>query len=632
MSAERYPADLKVSPQDFAECGWKEAIQAALHPGYFSISQAFRDAANLALQGGLLARGKVLCLLEEACSMMLAPESMNEPYKPYAQFQGRRSKIPDDFSKEEIEYFAQIVPMVDDVWLKARLADLVWLLQRPRQIQFALDAIDAYRSIPLEPKVWVADGGDCWRRAFMLVKQVRTAAEDRRGKMRDAVYQRFDGATAKDGFLGSWLSELLDGVIAQEHCKTVAAKLDSLASAFLSEGDVYKAKEYLRIASQWYGYAQIWDKATDARVALAECWIKEAEERAASTPPSHSVAREFYEQAIQVFRTIPKRLRTERRIDERIAELLELMKKSGEKALGEMKVFRTPEVDISDLARNARDAVKGKNVLEALREFANLRPYMQAEKLREAAIERLHSYAFRAFFPTTHFGGDGRVVAKQSGVVFAGGASEEEQLAIRVEMISEYMITIGFAVRGGILPALEEIRMAHRLREVDFRSIAHRSAAVPPGRECLWGKALYAGYDGDFCVALHMLVPQIEHMVRTQLKTAGAQTATLDSNGIETENGLSTLMDLPEALTVFGPDVWFELKHLFCDAFGPNLRNELSHGLLNDDICGSDNAIYAWWLAYKMVFNNFWSAIRQHLPATSQNPDEQRGDNLGGGI
>ena len=111
-------------------------------------------------------------------------------------------------------------------------------------------------------------------------------------------------------------------------------------------------------------------------------------------------------------------------------------------------------------------------------------------------------------------------------------------------------------------------------------------------------------------MALHLLVPQIEHMVRFHLKAAGIKTTTLDQAGVENELGLSALMELPGLTKVFGEDLSFELKALFCDAFGPNLRNELAHGLLDEDACSSVYSIYAWWLGLRLVFNTFWNSMR----------------------
>ena len=52
-------------------------------------------------------------------------------------------------------------------------------------------------------------------------------------------------------------------------------------------------------------------------------------------------------------------------------------------------------------------------------------------------------------------------------------------------------------------------------------------------------------------------MPQIEHAVRFRLKQADVRTTTLDSSGIETENGLSALMDLQETEQIFGENLSF---------------------------------------------------------------------------
>ena len=116
--------------------------------------------------------------------------------------------------------------------------------------------------------------------------------------------------------------------------------------------------------------------------------------------------------------------------------------------------------------------------------------------------------------------------------------------------------------------------------------------------------------------------------MRFHLKQVGAKTTNLDKDGIENENGLSTLMDLPEAEIVFGKDLAFELRALFCDAFGPNLRNELAHGLLEEDDCHSPFAIYAWWFGLRLVFNAWWNAAcREKLDMTEETRNGQISEN-----
>ena len=96
-------------------------------------------------------------------------------------------------------------------------------------------------------------------------------------------------------------------------------------------------------------------------------------------------------------------------------------------------------------------------------------------------------------------------------------------------------------------------------------------------------------------------MPQIEHLVRVFLKRNDCITTTLGERGIETEIGLSALLDKSEAEIVFGEDLVFEMKGLLTDQIGPNLRNELAHGLasINDGL--SFNAVYVWWLMLRIA-------------------------------
>jgi hypothetical protein len=287
------------------------------------------------------------------------------------------------------------------------------------------------------------------------------------------------------------------------------------------------------------------------------------------------------------------------------------LNKSEEMASGEMITIRTPGFHISQLIETARNSVSGKSIQEALSVFVGLYHGADVEKLRNCVLERRNKFFFRSFFASTKMSRDGRTIAKSPALGHGEEITEDTENAIHTEMIRDHIINIGIVVKGNILPALEILILEHRLREADFIGLAYQSPIVPKDRAGLFGKALFCGYDCDFIAALHLLIPQIENMVREHLKQAGAITTTLDENGIQKENGMSALMKLPEAEQVFGKNLTFELKALFCDPFGPNLRNEIAHGLLDESDCSSQYAIYAWWLALKLVFNNWWNAARK---------------------
>ena len=624
MSEQRYSANLIVKAQEFVECGWQISLADGEREGYSSMWQAFSSAARKASEDDRPSHGKALWLLADACSMMLSPKSLNEPFKPFMEMEGRRSVIPDDLSESDIAFYAEIVDEIDDAWLKARVADLVWLQQRPRNVQFALAAIDAYRLIPLDAETWIRGGRECWERAISLARMLKSGAGTRLAEMEAAILDTFNTATNESGFLGLWLADLLDANgLGRTHSPVIAQKLNMLAVEFDGDGDFHRSREFFDAASRWFDRSGDEAKSAEMTVAVAEGWVKEAIARVSSDQPSHMVAASFYENAIQIYRSIPRSQRSIHQGDERIAELHRHMSDAGEKSLDELGSIKTPGVDISELVENARKSVAGKSVQDALFSFANIYQGARVDQVRTAAEKILQQSIFRRLGGSTHLSRDGRVIAKQPATGFDIAPASDDP-ALWAQMVHDYQILINIVVHGDIWPAHEVLLQEHRLREGDFIGLASQSPIVPRGRERLFGKALYAGFDRDFTVAMHLLAPQIEHMVRFHLKNAEVKTTNLDIDGIENENGLSTLIGLPEAEAVFGKDLSFEIKALFCDALGPNLRNELAHGLLDDDSFHSIHAIYAWWMGLRLVFNTFWNAARK---AESDKGVEENNDN-----
>ena len=620
MSHDRCQEDLILTVEDFAGCGWKAALAGVAREDYYSMSNAFSSAAKWAIDEDRQTDGKVLGLLAHVCSMMLSSDSVNEPFRPcIVSSDGRRSMIPDDLSEDDVTFFAQIVDYIDDPWLNARLADLVWLLQRPRNVKFALAAIDSYRSIPLDTETWVDEGEKCWQRAIGLTRLLGAGVGERLAEIEASVIEAFTSVTRQDGFLGYRLADLLkSNALGKDHSLEIATKLQSLAREFEGEGEFLRAREYFQASADWFKVSEDDEKSAAMMVAVAEGWVKEAIVRVSSDQPSHMVAATYYEKAIQTYRNIPRSMRAPHRVDDRIAELRRHLNESGKKSLGEMGVIRSRGVDIGQIVEDAHNSVKGKSPVEALKAFVNLVEGENAKELRESTIEQIRSYPVQALFSATVMSRDGRVIAKRPGTSLSTTLSDNDDKVIHSKMVENHRVHVDLSVRGYIWPVQEVLLMEHRLREADFVNLARQSPIVPIGREILFGKALFAGYDRDFVTALHILVPQIEHMVRYHLKQAGVQTTNIDVIGIENEIGLSSLMDLQQTEKIFGEDLSFEIKALFCDPFGPNLRNELAHGLLDDRACESTFAIYSWWFGLKLVFNTFWNALRSNAESKEQ--------------
>ena len=196
--------------ENLKNCGWEAALKESEGESYASSWSALTRNAEEAKSQGHLPESKALTLLSHICSMMLKPENRNEPFQPAIVFTDGRTAIPDDFTEQEINLLEQFVDHVDDHWLKARIADLVWLRRSPRDPKFALDAIDAYRAIPLDGETWAAGAMDCWKRAISLSMMLREGAGNRLPQMESNVLSLFFSATTEQHFFALKLAEIME--------------------------------------------------------------------------------------------------------------------------------------------------------------------------------------------------------------------------------------------------------------------------------------------------------------------------------------------------------------------------------------------------------------------------------------
>jgi hypothetical protein len=157
------------------------------------------------------------------------------------------------------------------------------LLKKPKETQFALAAIEAYRSIPLDTKTWIRGGQECWERVVRLALLLRGGAGSRLNEIESSILSAIDGATHNDGYLAFWLANLLDSNgLGRDKRTHVAQILEGLAREFEDIGDLHRTRDYFAGAAKWFGRTGDELKAAEMTAAQAEAWVKEAIARASS--------------------------------------------------------------------------------------------------------------------------------------------------------------------------------------------------------------------------------------------------------------------------------------------------------------------------------------------------------------
>ena len=574
LAHERYPADLVVTKEDFLQSGWKEAISGLERCRHPIRCSALWEAERRAFDDGQLSRGKVLFTLWNACS---------------------GKELPEDITEVEIALFAEIVDAIDDPWLKARLAHLIWHYQRPRNIKFALDAIDSYRSIPLDAKT-LGWANDLWDKAIGLSLSIKN--NDRLSAIEEDIIQKFESVTCEERYFGWNLVNLLKShKFGKSRVTEIATKLESMALGFDSDNEYSVAAAYYQAAADWFKSAGDTAKFVEMTISKAESLVKKGDSRLSSEEPNCLVAARSYGVAIDTLHWLKEKSNMPNpQVDERIDELMLSREDLLRQGIGEMKTttFNITE-EFNQFSEAACAVVIGKDHIEALKQFVNLISMVEVDELTSHTVDSLRNSVASSIFSTTTLSTDARVTANHPTV---GANPSCDDPAVRAQVVEDYMIDVEFFAKAALLPSLQVIRQEHCLEPELFFSIAEHSSIVPDGRTQAFGKGLLAGYNGDFDVAFQVLSPQIEHFIRSQLKKYGVNTRKR-KNGIDEELALGPLLYHEKTEEIFGKDLLFELKTLF-----HNRRNDQAHGLIDDTSSPSPCDVYIWWLLLRLVFNS----------------------------
>ena len=586
---------------------------------YEDIWRALADAARAKLASEEFAQARVLWLLSDLCSMMLNPSNPNEPLSPFAILKDKRSLDITDVTGDELDFLEAVTDELSTGLVKTRVAEVLWIIPGRRHIKHAQAALAGYQTVPLDDDTWWRGGEDCWGRALMLAPRLGKAgkeiAEQLSNRLFEALDQEFD---APSPMLAPIATLILEHRVVHSQAADLPSRLEKVGRDSERSGHILRARRCYELSMDAYRAAK--DPVSSARMtaALANTWVAEAEVLGDGEGAQPLIALNNLEKALQIYRKVPQRFRGQLGITELLIRLPQRIADAGNRAVGMMRVISTPPTDISGLVSDALEKVSGKSPVEALRALAALYPFAQKEAARQAALNTLRVGLIGALSEATYLDKGGRVIAKTKPMSLGAEPSQDNEERVWAEMVKNHALTRNLTVQGGVIPALGVIQREHCYKEQDLVELAKASALVPPDRAHMVGKGLYWGMTGDFGMVVHFLIPQLENIVRFHMKGARLKTSNTDLEGIENENGLSTLLDVDGVDAVFGGDIVFEMKALFCSAFGPNLRNAFAHGLMDDDDFYSADAVYAWWFMLRWVAMVYWAQSASNRQAVAE--------------
>lgn len=568
------------------------------------IKMAFALSDLLDAQEDIDGCSKTLCiLLYRVCYMRLCPKERSMPFDAIMKYEGgAHSGRLENFDREDFEMLEKIFPIVEDKRIKARIADMLWtadLEQFPlplnQRFKFLLAAIDLYMELPLEPSTWIQDGEVCWQRCAMLVKRIKSSHR--------AVYKKFGNRLLSAGmhndntdayFAMRAFSILQEFGIEVENPTGVAERLEQLASQF-GENDrfdwmqrSYEAAEY------WYHKAKNEEKRFAVVIRHTEALEAESEKI-----PALFIDRNMAK-AKALLMTVPNRYRDDVQYETRMKRIERRQGKARELAISQMTEYSF-SIDVRPYIEETEKCFEGKSQQDACATLLKI-AHIYGEENVSHYVESCRRAA-----PLVHhlsqivYDKNKRLRGESEGI---SDRDSNEMQSAEENMIhtgARYMELIQSASSWRIIPSLDILHREYRLTERFFEELVASSALVPSGRERMFVKGLYCGYDYDFETAMYILAPQVEHLVRVFLKMRGVNTIVV-REGVEDEMSLNALVETEEIKHFFGEKIVFNIRMLFCEPLGANIRNDVAHGLADSEDGISLCFAYAWWFILHLLY------------------------------
>ena len=458
--------------------------------------------------------------------------------------------------------------------MRARYSDLVWDLkraitgERPNP-EYARTAIDSYQEAANRKFYPMEVVGIQWLgRALDLALSINDA--DRRKQVVNFMFEFYD-RVAQPRFVGTWLF-LFDNLygkkfVSPEQESRIITNLESmlakmtdttasdagvhltldpwgaeaasqrLAQHYRCQNDKPGLERVIKASGEAFEYM-----ARQANPMMAMAWLQPVIER--------------YEQA---------GLKAE-------AERLQIVSEEKGKNIGSdlKEISAKVEVKPEDVDKLVEHLIGGFDLKAALGRIAEyfIPKASDARKL----LDHMRTNApFLSMIPINILASDGHTTAKIKSLDEDADGRLHKQLAE----------TIGF-YQPFLVHTLAKFRERYAPKTQDVLDFMCESPLFTGCRSSLLQDGLLAYEQEDFVKAIHVLVPQIEHILRNFLGFLGCPTLKTVRNhpGIMDAKSMNDVLGDERVREVLTENLWRYLTVVYIDKRGLNLRNDLAHGLV----------------------------------------------------
>ena len=181
----------------------------------------------------------------------------------------------------------------------------------------------------------------------------------------------------------------------------------------------------------------------------------------------------------------------------------------------------------------------------------------------------------------------------------------EDQMFYHLQ--KEYRL-IGITI---VFPFLSVIRSKFDMDKNSLDFLIDNNGIIPNGREQNFKDGLYFALKGDISKAIHILVPQLENLLRELAAQCGETIIKIEKNGGSRKKTLRTILTSKILSDSFDENVLFLFRGLLVEKFGSNIRNNIAHGNVDDS--EMDLGSYLYLIAWVLKMLSWYSLKAKNI-------------------
>ncbi len=254
-----------------------------------------------------------------------------------------------------------------------------------------------------------------------------------------------------------------------------------------------------------------------------------------------------------------------------------------------MATIKSKTFDCSQIINEIKKMMEGLNFEEAIVLLALCTKFHKKEDIRNNVLQNVKSTIGMWLFPEKILDKEGKTLIELPGLDFDNPEKDEKVLEL-------YMFREALEIQereGFILSiVLNEIINKYNFEKEDIRFLVRDNVIIPKGREDIILKGIYWGLKGDYYTSLHILAPQMENLFRNLAKESGGVTFTLEKNNTSKVKVLSTVFEIDELKECYDENILFMFRGLLNEQSGANIRNDIGHGIMDEEQANSNMGKY----------------------------------------